>query len=75
MVEKVKYKDEIYDKSIEKSQLKDHVKIKKQKSGRNCEKFEEIKSLIHEKITRRAHKASIEVGASKLADHIAHQKV
>ena len=60
MVKSVTHLDETYDKSIEKSQQKHHAKIKKQKSRRNCEKLEEIKSFINEKITTRALEASIE---------------
>ena len=63
MVKSVTHLDETYDKSIEKSQQK-HTKIKKQKSRRNCDKLEEIKSLINEKITRNAVEASNEVGTS-----------
>lgn len=63
MVKSVTHLDETYDKSIEKSQQK-HAKIKKQKSQRNCDKLEEIKSLINEKITRNAVEASNEVGTS-----------
>ena len=59
MVERLNNHDKIHDKSIEKSQLKHHAEIKKQKSRRNCEKLEEIKSFINEKITR-ALEASIE---------------
>ena len=60
MVKSVTHLDETYDKSIEKSQQK-HAK---QKSRRNCDKLEEIKSLINEKITRNAVEASNEVGTS-----------
>ena len=63
MVKSVTHLDETYDKSIEKSKQK-HAKIKKQKSRRNCDKLEEIKSLINEKITRNAVEASNEVGTS-----------
>ena len=63
MVKSVTHLDETYDKSTEKSQQK-HAKIKKQKSRRNCDKLEEIKSLINEKITRNAVEASNEVGTS-----------
>ena len=64
MVKKVTHLDEIYDKSIEKSQQKHHAEIKKQKSRRNCDKLEETKSLVNEKITRNAVEASNEVGTS-----------
>ena len=64
MVKKVTHQDEIYDKSIEKSQHKHHAEIKKQKSRRNCDKLEEMKSLVNEKITRNAVEASNEVGTS-----------
>ena len=60
MVERVNNHAKIYYKSIEKSQQKHHAEIKKQKSRRNCEKFEEIKSFINEKITTRALEANIE---------------
>ena len=60
MVERVNNHNKIYDKSIGKRQQKHHAEIKKQKSRRNCEKLEEIKSCIKEKITRRALEASIE---------------
>ena len=48
MVERVNNHDKIYDKSIEKSHQKHHAEIKKQKSRRNCEKLEEIKSFMNE---------------------------
>ena len=64
LVKKVTHLDEIYDKSIEKSQQKHHAEIKKQKSRRKCDKLEETKSLVNEKIIRNAVEASNEVGTS-----------
>ena len=63
MVEKVRKQDEIYNTSKE-SQKKHHAEIKTQKSQRNWEKIEEIKSIINEKIARRALEANNEVGTS-----------
>ena len=48
----------------EKSQQEHHLEIKRQKSLRNCEKLKEAKSIMNEKITRRALEASIKVDAS-----------
>ena len=47
-----------------KNKQKHRTVLKKKKSRRNCEKLEEIKSVLNEKTTRRAHKVSIKVGAS-----------